>query len=77
MVLIIMFNEWNSKYIQWYENPYPSINPIKSTNLIFQFEKLGNIVLYNLIFYFDSNDIDKFLKSKKDYMFKLGDLDMI
>lgn len=72
-----MFNGGNSKYTHWYKNPYPSINPIKSTNLISQLEKLGNVILHNPIFNFDSNDIDKFSKSKKDYMFKLSDLDMV
>lgn len=73
---IIMFNGGNTKYTQWYKNPYPSINPIETTNLINSLEKLGNVVLYDPIFYFDSNDINKFASTSDKYMFKIRDLDI-
>jgi hypothetical protein len=77
MVLIILFNGGNSKFTQWYTNPYPLINPIEKTNLVSELEKIADVFMYNPIFNFDSGDIEKFANSDKKFMFELEDLNLI
>lgn len=46
--------------------------------MIQELEKLGNVILYDPNFNFNSDDIDKFANdTTKKYMFKIKDLDMI
>ena len=77
-ILFLFFNGGGLSEKQWYEHPYKSYpdwldrpNENSKTNLISKIKKLGDIYLYNPVFYFKKEDIIN------DKTFTIKDLDLI
>lgn len=62
-ILFIFFNGGGNTYDQWYKHPY---QPEKTTDLVDRIKKIGDILLYNPVFYYDG---------KNQLSFKLKQLD--
>jgi broad specificity phosphatase PhoE len=56
-ILFIFFNGGGNTFDQWYKHPY---EPEKTTNLIERIKQIGDIFLYNPVFYYDGKNQQQF-----------------